>query len=265
MPTDTKELKPQVYKDERPAEYFTRFHTRARNTSPRFVYELVRVILAPFVFTFYRLDAWNKDNVPSDGAITIAPRHQSNVDHFIVAAPLWRRVRFLAKSTLFVWPLWPILSFGGCFPVRRGNRDQEWYITSKSVLDRGQTLVMYPSAGRERGTEPPTAKPGVGKLALTTGTAVVPVGLYGTDHIRYWWRLPRKVIINYGKPIWFGYIENPTKEEQQEVADQVMERIMELSQEIVDNRKSWRHRLTLECFIRLCLVVAAVAVILELL
>src|SRR5687767_15279974 len=48
------ELKPQVYKDPRPAEYFTRFHERARTRDPDFVYELVRLILTPVMLFFYR-------------------------------------------------------------------------------------------------------------------------------------------------------------------------------------------------------------------
>jgi len=38
------ELKPQVYKDPRPKEYFDQFHERVRNGEPEWIYELVRVI-----------------------------------------------------------------------------------------------------------------------------------------------------------------------------------------------------------------------------
>ena len=41
------DLKPQVYKDPRPAEYFTGFHERARTREPDWVYELARIVLTP--------------------------------------------------------------------------------------------------------------------------------------------------------------------------------------------------------------------------
>ena len=41
------ELKPQVYKDPRPAEYFTRFHERARTRIADLVYDIARIVLTP--------------------------------------------------------------------------------------------------------------------------------------------------------------------------------------------------------------------------
>ena len=47
-----KDLKPQVYKDPRPAEYFDRFHAKAR-WGIGFMYDLVRVILTlPTILLF---------------------------------------------------------------------------------------------------------------------------------------------------------------------------------------------------------------------
>ena len=42
MAEELAKLKPQVYKDPRPEEYFDRFHERARTREPDPVYELVR-------------------------------------------------------------------------------------------------------------------------------------------------------------------------------------------------------------------------------
>ena len=37
------DIKPQVYKDPRPAEYFTRFHERSRTEEPDWVYDVARI------------------------------------------------------------------------------------------------------------------------------------------------------------------------------------------------------------------------------
>ena len=44
MPDDLASMKPQVYKDPRPKEYFDRFHERSRTREPDWVYEAVRVL-----------------------------------------------------------------------------------------------------------------------------------------------------------------------------------------------------------------------------
>ena len=53
-------LKPQVYKDPRPAEYFTRFHDRVRRGRPDWVYQLVRMVLTPYLLLFYRVQVHKK-------------------------------------------------------------------------------------------------------------------------------------------------------------------------------------------------------------
>ena len=84
------EIKPQVYKDPRPAEYFTRFHQRARTREPDRVYGLARIVLTPPTLLFYRPWAIGAENVPRSGPVILAPNHFSNWDHFFAAVYLRR-------------------------------------------------------------------------------------------------------------------------------------------------------------------------------
>ena len=61
------EIKPQVYKEPRPAEYFTRFHERARTRDPDWVYGLARIVLTPPILLLYRAWAIGTENVPAPG------------------------------------------------------------------------------------------------------------------------------------------------------------------------------------------------------
>ena len=58
---------------------------------------------------------------------------------------------------------------------------------------------------------------------------IVPIAIYGSSHVRNWKRLqfPR-VTVQYGDAIRWERIENPTREQQQEVADQVLVEIRKL-------------------------------------
>ena len=113
------DLKPQVYKDPRPAEYFDRFHERARTREPDFVYDVARTILTPPCLVAYRLRAIGEKNVPTTGPVILAPNHFSQWDHFFAGVFIRRKVRFMAKSQLFTNPIikW-IFRHGGAFPIR---------------------------------------------------------------------------------------------------------------------------------------------------
>jgi 1-acyl-sn-glycerol-3-phosphate acyltransferase len=152
------------------------------------------------------------------------------MDHFLMGCYLRRKVRFMAKSQLFTSPMQFIYTHGGVFPVRRGARDEATFITAKRILARGGAITMYCEGGRSRsgrvGTE---AKRGIGRLALETGAPIVPIAIYGSSRIRNWKRLQfPKVTIQYGEPLGWERIEDPTREQQQAVADQILVEIRAL-------------------------------------
>ena len=222
-------MKPQVYKDPRPAEHFLRFHERTRTRRPDWAYELVRLVLTPYLLFFYRARCIESDHVPADGAAIIAPNHFSFLDHFFVAVYLRRKVHFLAKSQLFKRPLQFIYTHGGVFPILRGRRDEEAFKTAHAVLRRGDLLVMYSEGGRSRTGELGQPRPGIGRLALESGVPVVPTAIAGSQKVRNWKRLQfPKVTIQYGKPIRFERVENPTREQAQAAADAIFAEVREL-------------------------------------
>jgi 1-acyl-sn-glycerol-3-phosphate acyltransferase len=233
-------VKPQVYKDERPAEYFTRFHERTRRSRPDVMYEVVRLVLTPLLVFFYRARCIDSQNVPTSGAAIIAPNHFSFLDHFFVAVYMRRKVNFMAKSQLFTRPLQFIYTHGGVFPIRRGHRDEEGMKTAKAVLERGGLVVMYPEAGRSRTGELTKARPGLGRLALETGVPIVPTAIVGTERVRNWRRfeLP-KVTVQYGPAVQFEKVEEPTREQSQEAAEMVFSRVKDLHGELKQNGRRW--------------------------
>ena len=98
------EMKPQVYKDPRPAEYFDQFHAAARK-GVGWTYTFVRILVSLPTLLIYRTRAIGVKNVPKDGALILAPNHFSQMDHFFTGLYLRRKIRFMAKSQLFSNPL----------------------------------------------------------------------------------------------------------------------------------------------------------------
>jgi len=232
--SDLAPLKPQVYYDPRPKEHFDRFHARARTREPDWAYELTRLVTSLYAYTLLRVRAIYPERVPGRGPVILAPNHASFMDHFIVGCYLRRKIRFMAKSQLFKPPMQFIYTHGGVFPVRRGARDEEAFITAKTLLEREALVLMYPEGGRSRdGRIAERAKPGIGRLALETGAPIVPVAIHGSTHVRNWkrGRFP-KVTVLYGHPLRYSVVESPSRELQQAVADEVLAEIRSLHDQL---------------------------------
>jgi 1-acyl-sn-glycerol-3-phosphate acyltransferase len=224
-------MKPQVYIDPRPAEHFTKFHERTRTRRPDWVYRLARVVLTIPLLFIYRFRAIGVDNVPYEGPVILAPNHFSFFDHFFIAMLIRREVQFMAKSQLFRPPVLDfILTHGGTFPVRRGQKDEEAFITAHSILDRGGTVLMYAEGGRSRSKTLGQPKPGLGRLALESGAPVVPIAIHGSQHMREAKRglISPKVTVHYGEPIAFEQVDHPSREQSQAVADEIFAKVKEM-------------------------------------
>jgi 1-acyl-sn-glycerol-3-phosphate acyltransferase len=228
------EIKPQIYKDPRPKEYFDPFHERVRTREPEAkVYEIVRIATVGYSLIAFRARGYGTEQVPN-GPVILAPNHASFMDHFFTGAFLRRRVQFMGKSQLFKGVGQWIFSHGGVFPVRRGYHDEEAFITAFRILDRGGAVVMYCEGGRSRtGKLAEEAKPGIGRLALESGAPVVPVAILGSYQVRNWKRFqfPR-VTVQFGVPFKFESIAETTREQQQQAADYIFSRIKRLHAEL---------------------------------
>ncbi len=232
-PTD---LKPPVYKDPRPAEYFDQFHAQARK-GITVMYEVVRLVLTLPTILIYRTRALGIENVPTHGRVIVTPNHFSTMDHFFAAVYLRRKVQFMAKSQLFGnWFLNQVFKYGGVFPVRRGYNDTEAFETAHTVLDREGALLMYAEGGRSRSGDLGQPKRGVGKLALESGAPVVPVAIHGSAHVRGWKRFQfPKVTVQYGEPLAFPQKDEPTSVEQQQVANQIFDHVRAMYVDLEEN------------------------------
>jgi 1-acyl-sn-glycerol-3-phosphate acyltransferase len=225
------DIKPQVYKDPRPAEFFSQYHEWARTHKPGWTYELARMIMTPIAIGPYRTRAIATENVPADGPLILAPNHFSNMDHFFAGVYIRRKVQFLAKSQLFGKSriLTYIFRVGGVFPVRRGHHDGEAFITARSIFERGGCVLIYAEGGRSRTGGLGEPRPGVGRMALECGVPVVPVAIHGSLGVRKWRKLRfPKVTVQYGRPMRFDVVAEPTREQQQDAAERIFEPVRQM-------------------------------------
>lgn len=82
--------------------------------------------------------------------------------------------------------------------------------------------MIYVEGGRSRTGELGRPRPGVGRAALESGTPVIPIAIHGSERVRNWKRLTfPKVVVHYGEPLTFEQEEDPSRERQIAVAEEV--------------------------------------------
>ena len=191
----------------------SRFHARARRRGVNpLVYWPARAVLQPWFHLYFRLRRLGREHVPEHGPVIFAANHRSFIDPFLIGTLVRRPIYYVAKKELFRrrWQAW-ILNALGAFPVDRGASDEEMIATARSILDRGDCVVIFPEGTRVRPGSLGRPKRGVGRLALETGVPVVPVAVIGTEAIRRRWRIrPHQVRIRCGRPLTFPRVERPS-------------------------------------------------------
>jgi 1-acyl-sn-glycerol-3-phosphate acyltransferase len=166
-------------------------------------YSFVAAVSWPIFKGLYRLRAEGVENLPQEGGFVLAANHISNLDPWPLGIPIWPRryLRFMAKSELFWWPLGPLISAGGAFKVRRGERDVEAIQRAVELVREGHIVVMFPHGTRQRKglvkKHQPRAHTGGARIALDANAPLVPAAIAGTDRLSRLGRLR----VRYGRPL----------------------------------------------------------------
>jgi 1-acyl-sn-glycerol-3-phosphate acyltransferase len=184
--------------------------------------------------------------VPRDGPLLVVANHQSNADPPLVAGwltpVLGRQMHILAKQSLFVWPVAPVIHALGATPVRAGGSDIDAYRVARALLDQGEVMCIFPEGTRSADGVLAEAKPGVAMLATRSGVPILPVGISGTDRFlgrgRRFPRLGTRVTVRFGRPFVVALDPaQPRRAATRAVSDEIMQRIAEL----VDERHRGRY------------------------
>ncbi len=169
---------------------------------PGAFYTVAAVVSQPTRLIF-RMHATGAERVPREGGFVLAANHTSNFDPWPLGMTLFprRKLRFMAKSELYWFPMSLFLKGVGAFPVRRASRDLEAVATAVRLCKEGEGVVLFPEGTRRAKGEPKTplgrAHTGSARIALAAGVPIVPAAITGTDRLG---RLgPMRVA--YGEPI----------------------------------------------------------------
>jgi 1-acyl-sn-glycerol-3-phosphate acyltransferase len=158
-------------------------HARPGTAGELRLYALVRALLVAACRLWLRVGASGREHVPVEGPFILAPVHRSNLDFALVLVCTRRRMRYLAKDTLWKGGgFWARLftALGG-IPVARGSADREALRTCIEVLEAGEPLVIFPEGTRQHGPVVHPLFDGPAFVQSRTGVPIIPVGIGGSE------------------------------------------------------------------------------------
>jgi 1-acyl-sn-glycerol-3-phosphate acyltransferase len=183
-------------------------------------WRVLRLVLGTIMQVFLRPHVEGVENVPRTGPVLFVSNHGSWWDIPAVGQVQPRTIRYMAKSELFRIPiLGPIITWGGSFPVRRGEADRDALRTVHDTLAAGGTVGIFIQGHRQAELE--GAKAGAGRCAVVEDVPVVPVAIRGTRD----WRPGRPVNIAFGRPRRYERGERRAAQAYRETADELMAEI----------------------------------------
>ncbi len=178
----------------------------AGTTPPRsWVWALGRLA----VYAYYRVERIG--GALPDGPLLLVANHPNTlIDPAFIQATAGRRIRFLAKSTLFAWhPLSPLIRRSGAIPVYRRidpgvdtSRNVEMFAAVEASLAAGEAVCLFPEGTSHAGGHLEPLRTGAARMALDScagghPVTIVPAGL-NFDALA---RFRSRATAVYGRPV----------------------------------------------------------------
>jgi 1-acyl-sn-glycerol-3-phosphate acyltransferase len=195
------------------------------------MYWVIRWILNLLILILLRnhLHIEGRENVPRVGGLLVISNHIASADPPILGAKFPRPVHFMAKIEWFksAVPAYLARQFL-CFPVVRHTADRSALRYTLQLLAHGQAVCIYPEGTRADDARIHPVEAGVGFVARRSGVTILPVGVWGTEHVLpargTHWPRAADCYMRYGKPF---HLPRPDMTNQ-EAADHMMSRVAEL-------------------------------------
>jgi 1-acyl-sn-glycerol-3-phosphate acyltransferase len=138
-------------------------------------YKLFRRMMLVLGRILWGFTVHGAEKVPRKGALVVAANHSQYLDPVYVCMAIPRRVQWMGKKELFVFPFRAFFYFIGTFPVDRQGDSRAGLRTALNFLARGWTLGIFPEGTHRTGEGSRGAKSGTVLLAVRAGAPVVPV------------------------------------------------------------------------------------------
>jgi 1-acyl-sn-glycerol-3-phosphate acyltransferase len=181
--------------------------------------------------TLFGFRVYDRDRVPSSGAVIVASNHISLADPPVVGSAITRELNYLGKRELFSNRLLAaVIRAYNTVPVNRDRPDRAALRRIEDLLESGQAVLLFPEGTRGPGDALLPGKPGVGKLAADSGAMIVPAYVSGSNCLSKTIFRSKRLTVRFAPPISADWIQQQgrSKEAYRRIVDKVMNRILSL-------------------------------------
>ncbi|WP_084709707.1 lysophospholipid acyltransferase family protein [Rubrobacter aplysinae] len=140
-------------------------------------YGLFRRVVVAVAGLLLGLRVHGEEHVPRTGPLIIASNHRRYLDPVYVCMAVPRRIQWMGKKELFVFPFAGLFYLIGSFPVDRQGGGRAALRAALRYLDLGAALGIFPEGTRRRETRTDREAPKSGAIMLASrsGAPVLPV------------------------------------------------------------------------------------------
>lgn len=147
-----------------------------------------RGLLKPLVWRLVTVSIHGHERLtPVNAPFIVIANHSSHLDAPLIIGALPRHLsRYLAAGAAadyffdVQWRKWLTTLFFNAFAIER-NSEGKRSGSSRSLLERGVPLLIFPEGGRSKSGEMGRFKPGAAALSIATGVPCLPVALVGAS------------------------------------------------------------------------------------
>ena len=188
--------------------------------------------LFKFINIVLRVEVINPEKEPDNGVL-VCPNHISNLDPIIIVTSFKNAVSFMAKKELFKVPVVrSVIKMFGAFPVDRGSVDLSAMKKAIALLEKKNTVGMFPQGTRHKGKElrKTVVKRGAGMIVTRSMCDILPVAIITKDNKC---RLFSKKYIVIGDVIKYESLNSndKSKEEFERISGIIFDKICDLYDE----------------------------------
>lgn len=195
----------------------------------------------PAARALFRMEIAGRERIPAEGPCILVANHESVIDPFVLGLATPRFIRYMAKAEL--WrsaAVRTVMEGFGAFPVERGRGDFDAVGRAGRLLAEGEVLGIFGQGTCLPFRRRPFMR-GAARLALETGSPIVPVALVGTEQAvrphRLRLGLPR-IRVLVGRPFEVAGTR-PTIAAARELTRRVEEAIADLRRPYGEPRHAW--------------------------
>lgn len=179
--------------------------TKKVSDRPGVLYSFVRLFVRTVFMLYFRLRPRREGIVPLDVPLVVAVNHQSMLDPVLVAVAMPRKLRYMARRTLFKnrYFSWLIRSFGA-IPIDREGPALAGLKQASILLETGAAVLIFPDSTRTIDGSIGEFQAGFIWLAQRTNAWIQPVVISGANralHRANKFPRPKKIRVMLLEPI----------------------------------------------------------------